>query len=321
VGAKKFYHRPNEKNLLIDFIDRHKAGSSTNPDVYWIHLKPREISAQFEVESGIKVCRGQVKKVLNELGYKYRKLSKQIALADYQKRNEQMLFIFRLVALMSLQSPIISIDCKKKERLGNLYRAGKCYATAPIEVLDHDYDNLSEGKVIPHGIYDLQANIGYITIGNSAETADFIVDNLRWWWTEYGIHLYPDATNLLLLCDAGGGNSYRHHIFKIRLQALAKELGISFIVAHYPPYTSKWNLIEHRLFCHLHQAMQGVVFTDYDIVKTLCEKTQTKTGLRVVVRLNLKNYPTKLKVNKNEIDLKRIDFDKNIPALNYRIYP
>jgi hypothetical protein len=93
----------------------------------------------------------------------------------------------------------------------------------------------------PDGIYDMQANKGYITIGNSAETADFVIDNLRWWWTEHGIHLYPDATNMLLLCDAGGANSYRHHIFKDRLIKLATELGMSFIICHYPPYTSKWN--------------------------------------------------------------------------------
>nr|WP_298362922.1 hypothetical protein [Runella sp.] len=99
----------------------------------------------------------------------------------------------------------------------------------------HDYEYLSEGKVIPHGIYDIQANKGYISIGNSAETADFAVDNLLWWWTEHGIHLYPDAKNILLLCDAGGANSYRHPIFKDRLIALCEQIGLSIIVSHYPP--------------------------------------------------------------------------------------
>lgn len=131
----------------------------------------------------------------------------------------------------------------------------------------HDYDYLSEGKVIPHGIYDLQINKGYISIGNSAETADFVIDNLRWRWTEHGMHLYPDATNIYVLCDAGGANSYRHHIFKDRLLKLAQELGMSFIISHYSPYASKWNPIEHRLFCHVHHAMSGVVFSDYQTVK------------------------------------------------------
>lgn len=105
----------------------------------------------------------------------------------------------------------------------------------------HDYEHLSAGKVVPHGIYDLQANEGYISLGNSSETADFITDNLLWWWTQYGIHRYPDAQTIMVLCDAGGGNSYRHHRFKDRLLALSQEIGLSFVLAHYPPYTSKWN--------------------------------------------------------------------------------
>lgn len=183
----------------------------------------------------------------------------------------------------------------------------------------HDYEHLSEGKVIPHGIYDIQANIGYISIGGSTESADFVTDNLLWWWTEYGIHLYPDAKNILLLCDAGGANSYRHHIFKDRLLKLSNEIGISFIVAHYPPYASKWNPIEHRLFCHVHYAMSGVVFTDYNVVKERIEATTTTTGLTVVVRLNLVEYQKDIKVDKSVSDDIRIQRHPKIPDLNYRI--
>ncbi len=203
--------------------------------------KPKEIAQGFNQQYGQPISNGSVKRLLKELGYGYRKLSQQLATGAYANRNLQFEIITTLILMMGLESPIISIDCKKKERLGNLYRAGKCYSQAPIKVYDHDYDYLSEGKVIPQGIYDLQANRGYISIGNAAETADFVVDNLRWWWTEDGIHHYPDARNLLLLCHAGGANSYRHYIFKARLLALSRESGISFIVAHYPPYASKWN--------------------------------------------------------------------------------
>jgi hypothetical protein len=183
----------------------------------------------------------------------------------------------------------------------------------------HDYAHLSLGKVIPHGIYDLQANKGYISIGSSSETAEFITDNLRWWWTEHGVHLYPDAQNILILCDAGGGNSYRHHVFKNQMLNLSSELGVSFIIAHYPPYCSKWNPIEHRLFCHVHSAMSGVVFSNYQLVKELIEKTYTNTGLSVVVRLNLKEYQKGISINKNQIDQKRILKHPNIPDLSYRI--
>lgn len=321
VVAKFFYNKATLKSQLTDFIDRHKAGSPTDPLVYWIHLKPKEIACQFKVETELVVSHGSVKKILHELGYKYRKQSKQLATGSYAQRNEQFEIITNLVLLMSLKSPIISIDCKKKERLGNLYRAGKCFSTEAIEVYDHDYDNLATGKVIPHGIYDLQANQGYVSIGKSAETSDFITDNLRWWWTEYGIHLYPDAENILILCDAGGGNSHRHHIFKIRLLQLSRELGLSFIIAHYPPYASKWNPIEHRLFSHVHQAIQGIVFSDYQIVKELVEKTSTQNGLSVFVRLNLKEYEVGVKTDKTLLDENRIDFNPIIPNLSYRIFP
>ena len=189
----------------------------------------------------------------------------------------------------------------------------------PIEAFDHDYSHLGKGAVIPHGIYDLQRNCGFITIGNSSETASFIVDNLRWWWYEHGIHDYPDARNLLILCDAGGGNSYRHHVFKKELLIFAKEIGLDIIVSHYPPYSSKWNPIEHRLFCHVHQAMSGQMFSDYEFVKTLIEKTSTKTGLHVIVRINLKKYNIGCKTDKSELDNNRIQCHPTIPNLNYRI--
>jgi len=270
-------------------------------------------------EQSIRVSAGFVKRVLREQGYKYRKLSKNLATGEFAERDAQFKIIFHLVAIMSLDSPVISIDCKKKEVLGTLYRDGKLYTTAPLKVYDHDYLNLSEGRVIPHGIFDLQLNRGYISIGNSHETASFIGDNLLWWWENYGIHNYPDAKSVLILCDAGGGNSYRHHAFKKQLLELAQLTGIDFIVCHYPPYASKWNPIEHRLFAHVHQAMQGVIFTDYNIVKELIGKTKTKTGLKVVVRLNLGMYPTKIKTDKSELDFRRIQFNEQIPKLSYRI--
>lgn len=307
--------------MLTALIERHKAGSPTDNTTYWISLKPFAIARLFEQAHQIKIGSGLVKRLLKALGYSYRKQSKQIATGSYANRDTQFKIICSLVLIMSLQSPVLSIDCKKKERLGNLYRNGKCYCTKAVKVYDHDYQHLSEGKVIPHGIYDMQANRGYISIGGSSETADFVVDNLLWWWWEYGINQYPDAKNILLLCDAGGANSYRHHIFKHRLMKFAKETGLSVIVCHYPPYCSKWNPIEHRLFSQVHRAMEGVVFLDYQTVQKTIEQTSTKTGLTVVVRLNLKEYQKGIKIEKTEVDEKRIAYHPVIPELNYRIYP
>ena len=319
--AKKFYKPCPTKTNLIDFINNHKAGSPTDPTVFWIHLKPREIAVQFYNQYQQKVSHGTVKRLLKDLGYSYRKMSKTLATGIYAKRDEQFKIIMAIILAMNLKSPILSMDCKKKERLGNLYRDGKCHTTGDIDVFDHDYDNLSEGKVIPHGIYDLQLNKGYISIGSSSETAQFITDNLRWWWTEYGIHSYPDAQNILILCDAGGGNSYRHHVFKLKLLELTKELGMAIIIAHYPPYSSKYNPIEHRLFCHVHNAIKGVVFSNYNIVKELMEKTSTTKGLSVIVRLNLTNYEKGITVDKSQLETQRIFYNKNIPQLSYKVNP
>lgn len=317
--AKKIYKDPSSKSLLIAFIERYKAGSPTDEKVFWVSQKPKELAAQFNKEYQRTISNRSVKLLLNELGYRYRKHQKQIATGTYQQRNEQFAIICNIILVMSIKSPVISVDCKKKERLGNFYRDGKIYTQEAIKVYDHDYEHLSEGKVIPHGIYDLQANKGYVSIGNSAETAEFVIDNLRWWWTQYGLNLYPDAKNILILCDSGGANSYRHHIFKNRLLALATELDMSFIICHYPPYASKWNPIEHRLFAHVHHAMSGFVFSDYQTVKERIEKTSTKTGLSVIVRLNLESYQIGIKGEK--ITSNRIQHHPKIPELNYRIHP
>lgn len=302
-------------------MEAHKAGSPTDETLYWISLKPWQIAALFYEQHHIRISHGVVKRFLKASGYQYRKQVKQGATGSYGRRNEQFHIICSLVLVMSIESPVLSMDCKKKERLGNLYRNGKCYCTKAAKVYDHDYEHLGEGKVIPHGIYDMQANKGYLSIGSSSETADFVIDNLRWWWWEHGIHRYAGAKNMLLLCDAGGANSYRHFIFKHRLQAFAKETGLSVIVCHYPPYCSKWNPIEHRLFSQVHKAMEGVVFADYYTVQKCLEKTSTKTGLSVVVRLNLKSYQTGNKIEKNQLNQSRISYHPNIAELNYRIYP
>lgn len=316
---KKITHHPNIQEQLYELIDKHKAGSPTDPTKYWIHLKPKELSALFLTQYGVKLSNQFIKQELKALGYKYRKISKNLATGLYAQRNEQFEIIFYLVSIMSIKSPVLSIDCKKKERLGTIYRDGKSYSQTEKNAYDHDYSHLGEGIVIPHGIFDLLRNCGFMTIGNSSETASFIVDNLRWWWFNYGMHDYPDARNLLLLCDAGGGNSYRHHAFKKELQAFAREIGIDIIVSHYPPYSSKWNPIEHRLFCHVHEAMSGQMFENYEFVKTLIDKTSTEQGLKVITRINLKLYPTGIKTTKEEVDEKRIQRHPKIPNLNYRI--
>lgn len=306
---------------LDAWIEAHKGGSPTDPTVFWIHYRPYEIAKLFKESSGYIVSHGLIKRRLLFLKFRYRKMTKDLATGSFADRNLQFQIICNLVFAMSLQSPIISIDCKKKEVLGNLYRSGKCYTQGKVKVYDHDYTYLSEGKVIPHGIYDLQRNEGYVTIGTSHETAEFITDNIAWWWENYGIYQYPDAKDILIFCDAGGGNSYRHHIFKKKLLELADKIGKKLIICHYPPYSSKWNPIEHRLFAHVHLAIQGVVFDSYETVKILIDKTTTSKGLKVVSRIVNKDYPIGEKIDKKEVEYHRIQANEILPNLSYQIKP
>jgi Rhodopirellula transposase DDE domain len=297
------------------------AGSPTQVGLLWTHLRPFEIAAKLWQHYGHQVSHSWVKRMLLKHGYCRRKQTKCLATGTYAGRDIQFKVLFGLVALVSLRNPVVSIDTKKKELLGNLYRAGKLYCNQAQAVLDHDYSYLGAGKVIPHGIYDLRLNQGFISIGTSHETADFVGDNLEWWWFTYGMHAYPDAKYLLILCDSGGANAYRSLLFKQRLQDLAKQMGMKIIVSHYPPYCSKWNPIEHKLFAQVHRSLQGVVFTDYELVREIIAKTSTKQGLKVIARINDKQYQIGLKGNKEHIDTKRILRLPQNPDLNYTILP
>jgi hypothetical protein len=192
------------------------------------------------------------------------------------------------------------------------------YILEPLLTYDHDFTSLAQGVIIPHRLNDKQ-NIGYINLGTSKETSEFACDCLRNWWYHQGRFDYPQATSILLLCDGGGSNSSRHYIFKQALQTLVDEVGIETRIAHYPPYTSKYNPIEHRLFLHVTRACQGVIFTSID-VKQLIEKTST-TGLTVTVQIVDKLYQTARKVADDFKDTMLIVFDTFLPLWNYTAIP
>ena len=195
------------------------------------------------------------------------------------------------------------------------------YTKEALQVYDHDFNSFAEGALIPHGIYDLEHNIGYIHIGISKDTSQFARDCLRSWWLQHGRVLYPNATAILAICDGGGSNGSRHYIFKEDLQQLADELGIEIRIAHYPPYCSKYNPIEHRLFPHVTRACQGVIFTSVNLVKKLIEKTTTSKGLKVFVKIIGTTYQTGRKVADNFKQTMRIILDDFLPAWNYRAIP
>ncbi len=271
------------------------------------------------------VSNQQIKRILKENGYCKRKPLKTIATGKSPHREEQFRIIFFITSLFLEMSynPMLSIDTKKKEVLGLLTRneAVLCKDGISPRVYDHDYSYLATGRVIPHGIYDIRLNKGYITLGSSHETAAFIIDNLKWWWFEHGSKEYPDATTILIFCDCGGANGYRHHLFKKLLQDLAREIGLRILVVHYPPYCSKYNPIERLLFSHVHKTISDVLLTDIQQVKELISKTHTSKGLSVIVRVIVKDYPIGELSKKELINPKRILYHPELPNLSYTILP
>jgi hypothetical protein len=205
--------------------------------------------------------------------------------------------------------------------IGNLYRPGTLYTQGVVETLDHDFPSLAQGVIIPHGIYDLKKNQGYINLGTSHDTSEFACDSLRQWWHAQGQADYPHASSLLLLCDGGGSNGARTYLFKAELERFAQETGLEVRVAHYPAYTSKYNPIEHRLFPHLQRACQGVIFSSVEVVKELMEKATTKTGLQVSVHILTKVDTTGRKVAVDFKEQMRVIFDEELPHWNYRVLP
>jgi len=180
---------------------------------------------------------------------------------------------------------------------------------------------MADGVAIPHAIYDLEKNHGYITIGTSRDTSEFACDCIENWWNDYGKIHYQDATSILFLCDGGGSNSSHYYIFKEKLQEVANSIGVEIRIAHYPPYTSKYNPIEHRLFPHVTRACKGLVFNSIDIIKEAMQQTQTKLGLSVSVSVLDKVYETGKKASDGFKENMEIIFDEFLPKWNYRASP
>lgn len=317
----------NTKHLNIDevflkVIAEHIAGDPMNDKIRWVKLSRSEIAEKM-TSFDIIISRKIVKKLLKKHDFVKRKMQRKRSTGKSADREQQFKnIIFEKEKFMDSDNPIISIDTKKKEQIGgNLHREGSVYCTQAIEVSDHDYAHLADLKIAPHGIYDVKKNKAHINIGLSSETAEFICDSLKHWWLTIGKNDYPKATQILMFCDSGGANSYRHHIFKSEVQGLVNEINIPVKIAHYPPYTSKWNPIEHRVFPHVTRALAGVPLNTVDEAKNRIESAKTKKGLVVTANIMQQTYETGKKVAKDFIKNLKIKFGDSVPKLNYTIYP
>lgn len=323
-GGRKGYEEtiPHIDEKFLHVLKCFTAGDPMNPEIIWTNLTQQEISNKLFEEHHISVSRTVIKKLLNKHKYRQRKALKCRSMKHVENRDDQFKNIVRLKSeYQKYNNPIISMDTKKREYLGNYYREGYLYTKETIEVWDHDFDTVAEGVVIPHGLYDVKQNVGFLNLGTSKDTSEFACDNIRDWWYNHGKNSYSDATSILILCDCGGSNGYKHYIFKEDLERLVNSIGIEIRIAHYPPYSSKYNPIEHRLFPHVTRACQGMIFRNIDIVKSLMEKAKTKTGLKVNVKVIEKEYKTGRKYSEKYKENMHVIFDDYLSEWNYRVIP
>jgi hypothetical protein len=310
--------------VFLDILKGHTAGCPMNKDTdfKWTYLTIEELIVKLG-EQDIYVSGEIIRQLLKEHKIGRRKIQKKGTIKTVANRNEQFENIKKIKAEYEAQgNPILSMDSKKKEEIGSLYRNGKVLTQQALESFDHDYPSLSSGKIVPHGLHDTVNNQALINIGVSKDTAEFVLDSLLVWWEKIGKKQYRDKDKLLILCDGGGSNNSMHYVFKEAMQNFANLTGLEVRIAHYPPYCSKYNPIEHRLFPHVTRALSGVLLDTVDTVKTLIEqRVKTKTGLKVVANVIDKVYVTGKKAAKEFLENMTTIFDKFLPKWNYSFRP
>ncbi len=289
--------------------------------VLWTNLSRREINRRLAA-MGTPASRYVVRKLLKKHGLGQRKACKKKSMGAHPDRNAQFERIAKLKAeYLARGEPVLSIDTKKKELIGNFAREGHTHTQAQVQTLDHDFPSAGLGKLIPHGLYDLTRNEGYLHLNTSVETSELCCDSIAHWWSQHGSKHYRGTGRLLVLCDGGGSNASNRHVFKEALQHLADRLGLEIRIAHYPPYCSKHNPIEHRLFAHVTRACQGVTFHSVAIARKFMAMTNTTTGLKVTVDVLDGVYVKGKKVAADFLANMRIVFDAHLHRWNYRATP
>jgi hypothetical protein len=293
-----------------------------NKDAVWTYLSRNELADKLK-NKGIKASSYIVLQCLKHFGLGKRKLQKTGTIKTVRNRDKQFVKIDKLRHEYEKKGlPIISIDSKKKEDLGMLYREGKVYTTTGLNVFDHDFANLSAGKVVPHGLYDITNKKAFINLLLSKDTAEFCKFCMKEWWENHGKKDYPDARSVLVLCDGGGSNSSRHYVFKEAMSELANELDIEIRIAHYPPYCSKYNPIEHKLFPHVTKAWNGIVLDNiFTMKKLILERVDNGNVKKIFVNLCDKIYETGKKASEKFMENMPVIFDEFLPRWNYKFVP
>ena len=322
-GRKRLeHHDPDLQRALEDLVEPSERGDPESP-LRWTCKSLTTLKSELE-QQGHAVGRTKLAQILKDLGYSLQGNRKTREGSGHPERDAQFTHIAeRVKAYQRMNCPAISVDTKKKEVLGNKANSGREYRPKgqPLEVDSHDFPDKSLGKAVPYGVYDIRQNEALVSVGISSDTAEFAVEAIRRWWAQLGQARYSKARRLFITADSGGSNGNRNRLWKLELQRLADETGLTIEVCHYPPGTSKWNKIEHRLFCHITRNWRGVPLETHQVVVNLIGATRTEQGLEVHSSLDQGIYQTGRKVTDEEIRTIRLTRNPFHGEWNYEIRP
>ena len=314
--------QPGLKAALEALVDPVTRGDPMSP-LRWTCKSRAKLAAALQ-KQGWSISSTTVGRLLHELGYSLQSVRKNREGASHPDRNEQFEHInSKASRFLKSKQPVISVDTKKKELVGDFKNGGKEWHQkgAPEQVLVHDFPGDALGKAIPYGVYDMARDEALVSVGSDHDTPAFAVASIRRWWTMMGKSAYPDAKRLFITADAGGSNGYRSRVWKLKLQELADALNLKIHVSHFPPGTSKWNKIEHRLFCHITQNWRGKPLRTLETVVQMIGHTRTEAGLRVKAKADKRKYATGVVVTKNEMDALSLHRDSFRGEWNYELRP
>lgn len=298
-------------------IEHDTAGSPVDEDIRWTNRSVASLAEELQ-DHGFQIGVDALRRILFEaLGLARRQAFKDETACHYEYRDEQFCYIAHWRAEYERHCwPVLSIDTKKKEILGNFHHPGRAITDGRVCVQDHDFVT-AEQRLVPYGVYDTLCNEGFMYLARGVDSSELACDAIRRWWQRRGRRQHWGAPQLLLLCDCGGSNGYRQQRFKEELCYLARDLRIDIQVAHYPPGCSKYNPIEHRMFCHVSRALSAVVLKTIQVAKDFIGRTHTATGLRVVAEIARRMYKKGLKASHDFLENNPIRFNNFLPDLNY----
>ena len=322
-GRKKAKEKAPELLVALEaLLEPYTIGDRMRP-LRWTCKSTENLSVELR-KQGHEVSARTVASLLKDLGYGLQGNYKRNEGKGHPDRNAQFEYTNTMAeAFQSRASPVISVDAKKKELVGNYKNAGQEWEKrgTPLEVEAYDFIDPNKGKVTPYGVYDTTLNLGWVSVGTDNDTAQFAASSISRWWSNMGESAYPDAKELLIFADAGGSNGSRNRLWKRSLQELSDREGLKIVVCHFPPGTSKWNKIEHRMFCHITQNWRGKPLISHEVIVSLIGATKTKAGLEIQAQLDEDKYSKGLKVSDQEMESLNIETADFHGEWNYIISP